>query len=1096
MYSQPEIFKKGLKKMNFKRFVSLLLVLVLVVSMIPAYGFAAELEDQIQRDPTPADMPDGSEYPPIDEEISNDAPIEEQAQGNEDSTDMTGDSEYESVVEPAGSNAPVEDQMQRGISPVAMAGGTEYTSISQAINSGASTVEIFPGTYNEEIVISNPGTSLTITNYNGGEVFLTGGMVIGTDDGDGDGTQFTLKNIHFQAKGIALNTLRSVTISNCTFTSIEGDAIIIRGDLCTSNINITGCTMNGVTGNGIKLRDPDELSITKNTIRNIGGNAICTELRRGEAEGTMLIQENLLENWGNNGYALLAALTNNGLNNLNFTKNIMIKANSTQSFVKVTGKVTESTCKLHLNYWNGQHPVAAGCVDAEGAAMKNYYQSYDPDTLNLYDSALTAVVAQIGDQVYYSIPKALEAVRDGETLEILLGEDFDGVEDTIVIDKNITLLFGTKGTIKSHKNLSNKPMFRILADVTMTGNGKLWSHIDSKSIVAVIGDENTPGKLTVTGNLDFEAYKTVFYVEQGELNVNIDDGDLKVFEGATAVSSEYLLDCNDENYQNGTAKISVTGGDYYGFNPADNTAEGEGTNFLASGCSTGYYSSSLSYLCYWYISRTVNVINSSQWDTVYAFASGLISNNKNWPGAAMTKTGEQHNGYDIYSIALKSMYSTVVFNNGSKDNQSPKETVHPGGYYDLQTSTWYNSLKDIPAVIPDLPTATVTKAANDDLTFAASFSADPATDAQLEYYQNWNADVELTINKNITLNAGGGADGYLSGYYEAWNNGAWVNAPLENIILQAGQPLKVMVCADEAMDAAGTKRTYGEIYRTFGDFDCGIYLTPEFLVANPDLEVTLALKIYNPADESESHVISEACLFTMEDVVLDVVAQNVNTGKLYKTVAEAVLAARAGETTKLLHNADGERVITVLDSVTLDLNGYELETEYLFCTGDVVDNSEANTGLLKVLNIMLREDNAQLPVNTEAGYKFYDVKGFAIQKMPVNANTDTQEVIFLPYFEAAAHDALLKGKDVTGVSVVLRVSWMNGDDRRSQDFIYGDTMTKKVVESWREVNGKIYYNSNYKLVLNDVSKFLDKGLTYQPYVISNTGVAFSGDESN
>ena len=43
------------------------------------------------------------------------------------------------------------------------------------------------------------------------------------------------------------------------------------------------------------------------------------------------------------------------------------------------------------------------------------------------------------------------------------------------------------------------------------------------------------------------------------------------------------MNCYDANYRNGTAKIVVTGGKFYDFNPADNSAEGEHTNFLAEG---------------------------------------------------------------------------------------------------------------------------------------------------------------------------------------------------------------------------------------------------------------------------------------------------------------------------------------------------------------------------------------------------------------------------------------------------------------------------------------------------------------------------------
>ena len=70
---------------------------------------------------------------------------------------------------------------------------------------------------------------------------------------------------------------------------------------------------------------------------------------------------------------------------------------------------------------------------------------------------------------------------------------------------------------------------------------------------------------------------------------------------------------------------------------------------------------------------------------------------------------------------------------------------------------------------PALPTASVTEISKDDLTFAMNFKADAVTDEQLAYYGNWFADFELTINKDVTLNADGTADGWLSGQYDEWS---------------------------------------------------------------------------------------------------------------------------------------------------------------------------------------------------------------------------------------------------------------------------------------------------------------------------------------
>ena len=48
-------------------------------------------------------------------------------------------------------------------------------------------------------------------------------------------------------------------------------------------------------------------------------------------------------------------------------------------------------------------------------------------------------------------------------------------------------------------------------------------------------------------------------------------------------ADEFVLNCYDANRRNGTAKIIVTGGTFIGFNPGDCKAEGDGTNFVASG---------------------------------------------------------------------------------------------------------------------------------------------------------------------------------------------------------------------------------------------------------------------------------------------------------------------------------------------------------------------------------------------------------------------------------------------------------------------------------------------------------------------------------
>lgn len=63
-------------------------------------------------------------------------------------------------------------------------------------------------------------------------------------------------------------------------------------------------------------------------------------------------------------------------------------------------------------------------------------------------------------------------------------------------------------------------------------------------------------------------------------------GTINIYAGVFKNNGEdkkFLLNCYDANRAAGTAKIVVYGGKFYDFNPADNSAEGENTNFVAEG---------------------------------------------------------------------------------------------------------------------------------------------------------------------------------------------------------------------------------------------------------------------------------------------------------------------------------------------------------------------------------------------------------------------------------------------------------------------------------------------------------------------------------
>ena len=73
------------------------------------------------------------------------------------------------------------------------------------------------------------------------------------------------------------------------------------------------------------------------------------------------------------------------------------------------------------------------------------------------------------------------------------------------------------------------------------------------------------------------------YVYQGELTVKGGAYSIQQKYPDTAKADEFVLNCYDKHRTEGTAKITVTGGTFVKFNPANCAAEGAGTNFVAAG---------------------------------------------------------------------------------------------------------------------------------------------------------------------------------------------------------------------------------------------------------------------------------------------------------------------------------------------------------------------------------------------------------------------------------------------------------------------------------------------------------------------------------
>lgn len=199
----------------------------------------------------------------------------------------------------------------------------------------------------------------------------------------------------------------------------------------------------------------------------------------------------------------------------------------------------------------------------------------------------TSVTEQVGSTAYQKLAKAIADAKAGDT--ITLSEDVD-VQQTLVVDKKLTLdLAGHK--LYNTNDLWDKPTaqdnnwslisVRGNGDLTITGNGVLDAK-ENDCYAVDLQDEAT--KLTIE-NGEFIGNITTIYAHTGEAVIN--GGKFWIRQlNTNNVQDQYglTLNCLDANHKAGSANITVTGGTFHFFNPANNRAEGSGTNF----CPVGY----------------------------------------------------------------------------------------------------------------------------------------------------------------------------------------------------------------------------------------------------------------------------------------------------------------------------------------------------------------------------------------------------------------------------------------------------------------------------------------------------------------------------
>ena len=242
-----------------------------------------------------------------------------------------------------------------------------------------------------------------------------------------------------------------------------------------------------------------------------------------------------------------------------------------------------------LNQQNGN----PGTITVKGGTFVNYDPSKGDDNLDgNFVAEGYAVIRETkanGDVWYTVVSKSnsegLKTVlaNGGELTvseEIRTNNSEDTVADRVIISKPTTLNLKAKIVSPDNMGNNNTNFCALIVDADTTINAGENGGIDTGVNGGYGINVRKGAKLTITGG-NYYGGGTAVQVQKGTLTIT--GGHFAVEAFGDPYGYNFLLNCVDAAYKDGTAKIIVKGGTFVNFDPSNNSAEGAGTNFVADG---------------------------------------------------------------------------------------------------------------------------------------------------------------------------------------------------------------------------------------------------------------------------------------------------------------------------------------------------------------------------------------------------------------------------------------------------------------------------------------------------------------------------------
>lgn len=365
-----------------------------------------------------------------------------------------------------------------------------------------------------------------------------------------------------------------------------------------------------------------------------------------------------------------------------------------------TGKVADEadrtfTMKAIPTASDGEFPVAGGykylsmdylLVGADKATVDVAFNYGGPQSrtftnvpvqrnyrTNIYGSLLTnttdfnVVIEPAFATTNYNLGALYTASQIGGAVTLSDNVDFDR---TIAVQPGKTMSVNLNGkTVKNTTDLWENPsvpnswsLFSVRgtdSKLTLSGDGDVIAKVNDCYAVDVQGG----GHLVIDGG-HYNGNIHAVYVTEGVAEIKGGTFEVQQKYPDAEKADEFVLNCLDENYKNGTAKIIVTGGIFIGFNPGDCKAEGNGTNFVAPGYASIANGTTADGRTIWKVVSAVEATTETELEG--SFKSGSVTAiSSNISTATITTCHSKSN---------------LVFKNGSVLKLEPTET---GSLYTL-----------------------------------------------------------------------------------------------------------------------------------------------------------------------------------------------------------------------------------------------------------------------------------------------------------------------------------------------------------------------------------------------------------------------------